>query len=277
MLSPVAPTICSKLMYAHRFHKRLRLKKPETLNEKIMLLKLNKYRDNPLVTQCADKYLVRDYVKEVGCGDILNELIYVWDTPDDIDWSVLPESFVIKCNHGCGYNIICADKSRADYNRCITQLKKWSNTDYWRLYTELQYKGIHKKIICEKYLGELDALPVDYKVYCFNGKPLYILVCEEREHGKPHFYFFDYDWRFCPITHDGMAEAVDFSLPKPVQLDKMLEYSKRLSAPFPFVRVDFYYVNGKLIFGELTFTPSAGLDTGRLPEVDKQFGDILHI
>lgn len=265
------------MMYFHRFHRPLHIINPKTLNEKIMWLKLNKYCKNPLVTQCADKYLVRDYVKSVGCGDILNDLLFVWNDPEEIDWSKLPERFILKCNHGCGYNLICTEKAMLNESKSKIQLKKWKKTDYWRLYSELQYRGITKKIICEKFLGQDNCVPADYKVYCFNGRPLYILVCINRNYGKPKFYFFDKDWKFCPITHDGMNVSRNFSLPRPIWLEKMLEYSERLSRPFPFVRVDFLSTREQLTFGELTFTPSAALDTDRLPEIDMMFGDLLEI
>lgn len=276
-LSPIAPTLCSRMMYAHRFHRPLRLRKPETLNEKNMWLKLHDYRDNPLVTRCADKYLVRDYVRQAGCGDILNELLFVWDRPEEINWDELPDSFVLKCNHGCGYNLICTDKASMDEVWCKARLRQWMETDYWRLYAELQYKGIPKKILCEKFLGQENHLPIDYKVYCFHGEPLYILVCEERESGKPRFFFFDKQWNFCPITHDGREAPADFTLPRPAHLEKMLEYSRRLSSPFPYVRADFFETKEKLVFGELTFTPAGALDTGRLPETDRMFGKLLKI
>lgn len=277
LLAPVAPSLCDRLMYRHRFHRRADLRNPETLNEKILWLKQNVYNNDELVTKCADKYAVREYVREKGCGDSLNELYYVWDSPEDIDWASLPDSFALKYNHGCGFNYICADKSCADSADCFASLRKWERTAYWRQYAELQYKNIKKKIICEKYLNCGDKLPVDYKVYCFNGSPLYIMTCENRGNGKTHFYFFDSQWRFCPITHDGLMKNEDFTLPKPKHFEKMLDYAAKLAEPFPFVRVDFYNVNNELIFGELTFTPSAGLDTNRLPETDKMFGELLKI
>lgn len=276
-LSPVFPTFCSRIMYIHRFHRPIHLRNPRTLNEKIMWLKLNDYRENELVTSCADKYMVRKYVEQCGCGDILNELLFVWDTPDEINWDSLPDSFVLKCNHGCGYNLICSRKSLVNKDECLTKLRKWYATEYWRMYAELQYKDICKKIICEKYIGEGNHLPIDYKVYCFNGEPLYILVCENRESGKPKFYFFDTDWKFCPITHDGLEAPANFTVEKPRHLSKMLDCAKKLSSPFPYVRVDFYETNKSLVFGELTFTPAAALDTGRLPETDIMFGKLLKL
>lgn len=274
-LAPIAPRLCDKLMYFHRFHRILNLKDPKTLNEKILWLKQNVYADDQLVMKCADKLAVREYVEEKGCGDSLNELYKVYNNPDEVDWDELPEQFALKYNHGCGFNYICGSKADADRKECMEKLRQWEKTDYWHLYAELQYKNIEKKILCEKYLGDGDLLPTDYKVYCFNGKPLYIMTCEDRGNGQTHFFFFDSNWNFCPITHDGLTKGEDFTLPKPKHFEKMLEYARKLSAPFPFVRVDFFDVDNELIFGELTFTPSAGLDTNRLAETDRMFGDML--
>lgn len=277
LLSPISPRLCDRLMYLHRFHRRAELENPKTLNEKILWLKQNVYNSDPLVMKCADKYAVREYVTEKGCGDSLNELYHVWDRPEDIDWSSLPERFALKLNHGCGFNYICADKSSADADEFFAMLRKWANTEYWRFYAELQYRKIEKKIICEKYLGTDEVLPTDYKVYCFNGEPKYIMACEDRAAGETHFFFFDNEWKFCPITHDGLMEKEDFTLPRPKHFEKMLDYAAKLAEPFPFVRVDFYDVANELVFGELTFTPSAGLDTNRLPETELLFGNLLKL
>ncbi|WP_026666803.1 ATP-grasp fold amidoligase family protein [Butyrivibrio sp. AE2005] len=261
----------------------LNLSNPIGLNEKITWLKLNTYRNNLLVSKCSDKYAVREYVTECGYPEILNELYGVWKKAKDITWDKLPSSFVLKCNHGCGYNLLYPDKSAFDYEEALTKLDKWMNEDYWLVFAEFQYKKIPKRIICEKYLG--DSL-VDYKFYCFNGKALYVLVCVGRIDGKhshepgyedPKFFFFDKKWKMCQLTRDSYNCPEDFKIPRPDNLDEMWEIAEGLCKPFPFVRVDLYDVNGKVIFGELTFTPSAGLDTGRLKKADHLFGNILNL
>ena len=274
-LAPVFPTMVSRILYRAAFHRRLDLKHPQTLNEKTMWLKLNRYADDPLVARCADKLRVRDYVKEKGCGDILNELIAVWDKPEQIDFDALPEAFALKCNFASGFNWICPDKSKLDREACLAQFKRWYRRDFWRFSAELQYRTIPKRIVCEHYLGG-DEL-VDYKIYCFHGKARYILCCVGREAGHTKFYFFDKNWNFCPITHDGLEAPADFTLPRPRGLEKMLRCAETLSEPFPFVRADLYEVDGKVYFGELTFTPAAALDTHRLPETDRMFGELLEL
>ena len=162
------------------------------------------------------------------------------------------------------------------------KIRRWMKEDYWLFFAELQYRDIRKKIICEKYLGE--SL-VDYKFYCFNGIPKYVLVCVGREggipshmseHADPKFYFFDREWKLCPLTRDSL-ESPDVKISCPENMEMMWDVSEKLSEPFPFVRVDLYDVNGHVYFGELTFTPSAGLDTSRLPETDRYFGELLRL
>lgn len=275
-MSVISPTLATKIKFYYNFHRALDLNNPQTLDEKIQWLKLNTYRDNKLVMQCADKYQVRAYVEECGCGEILNELLFAWDKPEEIVWDELPQSFVIKCNHGCGYNLLCFDKSALDIQDAKRCLDEWYSEDYWKISAEIQYREIPKKLICEKYIGDGSTL-YDYKIYCFNGVAKYVMVCIGREHGTPKFYFFDRDWNFCPITKDGLEAEDGFSIEKPGNFDEMIRYADILCAPFPFVRVDLYDVEGKIYFGELTFTPASGFDTNRLPETDKMFGELLDI
>lgn len=277
ILSEYAPTFTTKILYFIKFHKLLNLRTPRTLNEKVLWLKLNEYNDNLLVAMCADKYKVREYIIQKKNEDILNELYFVWDTPKQIDWDLLPSQFVLKCNHGCNYNIICSGKDQLDEKRVLKQIEKWYAEDFWKKHAELHYKHIKKKIICEKYLENADGTPIaDYKVYCFHGKAYYIMVCDNAETDRK-FYFYDTEWNFQRINPDSISAKNVPVFEKPGCFKEMLSVAENLSEPFPFVRVDFYVVNSKLVFGELTFTPAAGLDTNRLPETDILFGDLLKL
>lgn len=275
-LTPLSPRWCSKFLYWRAFKRRLDLRNPVTLNEKLMWLKLNRYRDDRLVASCTDKYAVREYVKSCGCGEILNELYGVWESPNEIDWDALPQSFVLKCNHASGFNIICKDKETLDIDACKKRLGKWLRRGFWRYSAELQYRHIPRRIVGEKLLGHHDV-PADYKIYCFHGKPVCTLACCQREQGWPRFYFFDSDWNLMRLTKDGKKAAPDFTLPRPTHFSEMMEYARRLSTPFPFVRVDLYDTEDGVVFGELTFTPSACLDTDRLPETDLMLGKLLDL
>ncbi len=254
--------------------KKLNLKAPKGFNEKIQWLKVY-YRDE-LYVKCADKYMVRDYVKEQGCEDILNDLYGVYEDVESIDVDGFPDKFVIKCTHACGTNIICHDKAQLDWLSEKKKLRKWMSTRYGIATCETHYKYIKPRIIVEKYLEEKSGSSlIDYKVYCFNGNPYCIGVFRNRELGTQDMIkeFYDFNWDKLDIAR----KATDQFLPKPNVLDKMYEYAKRLSKPFPFVRVDFYIVNDQLVFGELTFTPAGGISTAHSDEADLVLGEMLKL
>lgn len=277
LISSISPTYATKYFYKKTFKRPLNLNNPKTLNEKILWLKLNTYKNNSLITECADKYLVRNYISRLGCNEILNDLIDVWDSVEEIEWNYLPDKFALKVNHGSGYNIICDNLIQLNREATEEQLNKWLKEDYWKLYAEINYKDIPKKIICEKYIETQNSLlPDDYKIYCFNGVPKLIMLCIGREKGRPQFYFYDKNWNMMPYTKDAL-ENPTLEIKKPVGIDEMFKYAEILSKPFPFVRTDFYLNEGNVIFGELTFTPSGGLDKNRLPKTDLILGELLKL
>lgn len=144
-LAVLAPEFKARLIYKRAFGKPLNLQSPSTWNEKINHLKLNDYSNNALVTQCADKYAVREYIKEKGCEEILNELYFSCDSVQEIPWETLPDKFVIKGNHGSGYNLICQNKQSLNIKNASHLIDGWMKDDYWKTYVELNYKGIQKK------------------------------------------------------------------------------------------------------------------------------------
>lgn len=276
------PTLVTKLLYYRRFGKRLNLKRPKTFNEKLQWLKLNTYKNNLLVTQCADKYKVREYIKKTHCEDILNDIYYTWNSPLEINWEALPNKFVLKCNHGAGYNIVCRDKEKLNQDKIITTLTKWMKEDYWKNSVELCYKDIPKKIICEKFIEtESKELPLDYKVFCFHGKAEFVMICTDRESQKPKFFFVDKDWNLLPYGLDYKYITDASILTKPIGYEKLFFYAEKLSKPFPFVRADFYLNDNNILFGELTFTPAAGLDielnNKEIRNVDIIIGNLLNL
>lgn len=278
LLSYISPEMNTRALFRRKFGREAELTNPQTLNEKLLKLKLTRYGTDALVRRCADKYAVREYVESAGCGEILNDLLAVYDRPEDIDWDSLPSEFVIKWNFGCGYNLVCPDKAALDLPSAVKKLKQWGREDFWAYYSELQYRHVPKKLIVERYLKpQSGALPEDYKFYCFHGKAHCVMLCEGRERGWPKFYFFDRDWNLLRINRDSCAAPEGFSLPRPAGIDDAFAYADKLSAPFPFVRTDLYLVDGRVYFGELTFTPAAALDNNRLPETDLMFGSMLHI
>lgn len=262
MFSGFAPVMASKIMFYKTNKKRLDLNNPIWFDEKLQKLKLYKYSKDPLASICADKYDVRKYVIENGCGHILNELVIEKAFLDarDIPWDDLPNKFVLKCTHGCKMNIICTDKNKFDIKQATCLLNKWLKEKQWKEQAELHYKRIVPRIIVEKYIdfdiSKQGNLPIDYKIYCFNGVAKVILVCSNREFGVKYNYY-DLEWNSLNeyIKPELRTDIID---EKPQSLYQMIEYSEKLVAggDFPFVRVDFYESNGKAIFGELTLTPS---------------------
>ncbi len=281
LLTDISPKLNTKFVYRRTFGKPIDLHNPTTLDEKIQWLKLNTYYNNQLVTDCADKYRVREYVEKCGCGEILNQLYGVYDNPEEINWDELPDKFVIKWNFGCGQNFICKDKSQYNEHQVKKMLWKWrkAHRTFYRNMSEMQYKTIEPKLICEKLIEtETGELPKDYKLYCFNGVPDCALVCADRiSAGHASYYFFDKDWNLKRYNKMGLEAPENFSLPRPENYEKLFEYASVLSKPFPFVRADFYLEKGEITFGELTFTPSGGFDRGRLPSTQKLFGDMLKL
>ncbi len=251
LLVKTSPVMATKIFHILATGKKLNLKEPKDFNEKLQWLKL--YWQNPLVAKCADKFEIRDYAMGCGCGRILNPLYYVYEDVNEINWDSLPNKFALKATHGCGFNIICSDKTKIDKDQTIRQLNEWLRIDYSLLTAELQYSKIKPRIICEKYIETDEGiLPYDYKVYCFNGKAKLILVCREREK-KLKLDFLDLQWERMDIGADNYNQGI---IPeKPECLEQLIKYAEKLAEPFPWVRVDFYISNGQPILGEMTFTP----------------------
>lgn len=252
---------------------RLDLNNPKTFNEKIQWLKL--YDSTPLKTKLADKYLVRDWVKEKIGEEYLIPLLGVWDRAEDIDFDKLPNQFVLKCNHGCAYNIIVKDKSKLNINKTKEQLNKWMMEDYsFKNGFEMQYSDITPKIIAEEYMETKNGL-TDYKVWCFNGEVYYIQYISERE----KYYkmaFFDKNWDRQDFISN--HKALNYDIAKPKNLDKLIELSEILSNEFKYVRVDFYILDdGSIKFGEMTFTPASGILNWQPKSKNLELGDLINL
>ena len=268
------------LLHYSYYKKFLSFKNPITLDEKIQCLKLGYYKNNNLITQCADKYAVREYIKSCNCSEILIELYGVYNKVEDIPWQDLPNKFILKWNFGCGQNLICRNKNDLDIDKTVLQVNNWRkyHNTFYKYGAEMQYKNIEPKIIIERLIETKDGgVPIDYKVYCFHGKPYCVLTCANRDSNKTMFYFVDKDWNLLRLNKAGQNAPNNFSLPRPNGYEKIFEYAEKLAKPFPFVRADFYIDNGQVIFGELTFSPANGFDNNRLIETNVMFGSMLDI
>jgi len=253
-ISKSSPVVGAYLLYILRTHRIPNLKNPKNFNEKMTYLKLNDYATNDMVVKCADKYLVRNYVKEKGYEQILNTLYGVYDNADQINFNKLPEKFALKCTHGCKYNIICNDKLTFNASESRKKLNSWLSEKYGYATQEIHYTKIKPKIIAENNLcDENNMLPIDYKLYCFDGEVKAIKVSTDREY-KLKRNFFDKVWSELEFGKKRYRNSIIPS--KPRLLNDMIKIAEDLSLGFPFVRVDLYEVKDKIIFGELTFTPA---------------------
>lgn len=275
---PISDKLFLEMLYYVEMGKKLDLNNPTTMNEKLQWLKL--YNRNPLYVTIVDKLKVKDYIREKIGDEYIVKTLGVWETPDDIDFNILPGKFVLKTNHSGGNTgvVICKDKNIFDFNSAKIKLEKSLKSDIYKNYREWPYKDVDKKIFAEELLedkggGEL----VDYKFYCFNGYVDSVMLCIDRQIGSPKFYFFDRDWNLRRYNKRGKEAPSDFTLPKPCNMDKMFEMASELSKGIPFVRVDLYNVNDKIYFGEMTFFPASGLDCNRLPETDLYFGNMINL
>lgn len=278
-LTFVSPTLNSKFIYRVRFGRNPDLVSPKSLNEKVLFLKLHRFNKEPLSKKCADKYAVRSYVESCGLGDILIPLIAHYDNPEDIEWSKLPNRFFVKWNFGTGLNIRCEDKEVFDSKKATKQLINWKNNKDYLVTSELLYNCEKKQILVEENLSKGDVeLPEDYKVFCFNGKPLFVMLCFDRHLGHAKFLMYDRFYNFMPTyTYDGMNYNFNREQRKPEGFDTILKYAEILATPFEFARVDFYIIEGNIFFGEITLTPSAGRDLDITPEFDELAGSLINL
>jgi hypothetical protein len=257
--------------FRKKIGRRPNLLSPVTFNEKLQWLKLH-YRTD-LVTQCADKYHVRDFVNNRVGPKILNELYAVYESVDDIDLACLPDSFVLKVTHGCGQNIICRNKSELNWDRTAGLLEAWLHNNYYYYGREWSYKNIRPRIICEKYLIQDKTGLRDYKFFCFDGVIGYV-ECHANRFGPHTIQNFDIAWNRMDFQN-GMHEKPKTDLERPAAWNQMVEYAAVLSKGFPFVRVDLYCIEQQIIFGEMTFYPASGYYRYYPEEYNLVWGDML--
>lgn len=268
------PKYYSSEMYRKVFQRRIDWEKPRTLNEKLMYYKVNLYWNNTIVSLCTDKYRVREFIDENGCHELLNPLLGVWNDARDIDWDSLPSKFVLKCNHGSGYNIICKDKDTFNIEVATKKLNNWLGETYGYGSAEQGiYYGIKRRIIAEQFIETKDGLPpADYKYFCSYGKVKLLFIACDRYDGNTKFDYYYPDWTWIPVTNDHPNKG---PIDKPGNLEEMIRYAEKLSKRFPLIRIDFYNVEGKIIFGELTFTHFGCIHRFCPDKFDYEFGSLF--
>lgn len=265
-----------KLVFRALMGYALNFKNPRTFNEKLQWLKL--HDRNPLYTQLVDKYEVRKFVAAAIGEEYLIPLLGVWDKFEDIEFDKLPNQFVLKCTHDSGGLVICKDKSKLDIDIAKRKISRCLKKNFFWVGREWPYKNVKPRIIAEKYMEDsADKELRDYKFFCFSGiaKLLFIATNRGNESEETTFDFFDMDFRHLDVTN-GHPNAKE--LPhKPETFEKMKSLAEKLSKGIPQVRCDFYEVNGKTYFGELTFAHWSGFVPFTPKEYDLEFGRWIKI
>lgn len=258
------------------FNYNLNLSEPKTLNEKLQWYKLN--FKHPLIVQCADKYAVRFYVSKTIGDDYLIPLLFHTDNPKGIIPENLPDSpFIIKANHTAGTNHIIRDKKKANWKKIQNDCRWWLNLNYYHSQKEWQYNKIKPRIVVEKLLLDIEGnIPSDYKLHYFDGKFEFLQLDIGRFTTHKRL-FFDENWTLLPFTwrkdRKGYAEwDIEIEIEKPKHFEQMIKLGEKLAKPFPYVRTDFYYVNDKIYFGELTFHHGGGYEHFTPEEFDLFYG-----
>ena len=269
-----------RLQYRAMTGQRLDLVRPINFNEKIQWLKLH-YR-NPLMVTCADKWAVREFVKERIGDKYLAPCIGIYENVNEIPYDELPKKFVLKATHGSGWNIICPDKSKLNWTRAKRRLRKWLKSDFSQVGREWQYHDIKPRIICEEFLTDTESSVLrDYKLFTFRGETKYIWVdytevvgdatnkesAQSVGYAKPKISngvlryrnIYDHSWNFMPGRGSLYPNKETPLIKKPECLAEMLDIAKKLASDFPQCRVDLYVLGGKrIVFGELTFSSGNG-------------------
>ena len=266
-----------KKMYYLRTGKRIDMNKPQTFNEKLQWLKV--YNRHDYQHNRVDKLTVKDIVaREIGSRYII-PTIGTWDSPAQIDFGSLPERFVLKTTHGYGGKgvVVCNDPETFNRKKAIETLRHAMRKNNYPKLREWPYKGLKPRIIAEKYIGtDKEPIPADYKFFCFDGHAEYVMVCVERNIGgkKPRYYFFDREWNFRPFNKVDKNTPTGFTLPKPDKIDEMFDIADKLSRHEPHVRIDLYYIDNKIYFGEITYFNASGYDKDITEETDRYFGTL---
>lgn len=264
----------TKIKYRLKMGRKLNLNNPTTYTEKLNWLKL--YDHDPAYVPLVDKWEVVPYIeKRIGGGYTIPKY-GIYNSFDEIDWDVLPDQFVLKCTHDSGGVVICRDKKNIDYESARKVLETSMKRNYYWHNREWPYKQVQPRILCEQYLSDEsgDGL-LDYKFFCFDGKPQFMFIATGRAKQETCFDFFDMDFNWIPVKQHYPNANVRPT--KPEKWGEMVDLSTKLSDGFKHVRIDFFQSSGKVYFGEMTFTHFGGFEKFEPEEYDAKFGKYLNL
>lgn len=265
-----------KMLYQKRMNKVLNINNPQTFNEKLQWLKIHDKKD--IYTQMVDKYEVKSYVSNIIGDEYIIPTLGVWDSFEDIDFDKLPNQFVLKCTHDSGGLVICEDKSKMDKLQARKKIENALKFQFYCSNREWPYKNVKPRVIVEKYMStEEQKELIDYKFFCFNGTPKFIYVSQGlSDHSTAKISFADINYNKADFYRKDF-KPFDELPSKPINFEKMKELASKLSKDIPFVRVDFYEIDGKIYFGELTFFPCGGFIPFEPQEYDLILGNMLEL
>lgn len=263
------------IIYEKKIGKQINLTDPKGFNEKLQWLKL--HDKNPEYINYVDKYEVRKYIEKMLGTEYLVPLLGVYNSVDEIDWKSLPQTFVLKCTHGSGFNIVCKDKNLLNIEEAKKQLKRWMKKNYFYVGREWPYKFIEPRIVCEQFLTDDSGYELkDYKFMCFNGKTEFLFICLNRSAETGLCVdFYDLDWNLLPFQRHYPNSSTH--LEKPHNFDKMIQIADMLSKNMPFVRIDLYEANGNVYFGEITLYPGSGFEEFQPEVYDEWVGNMIKL
>lgn len=261
-------------LYKNYSGKTPNLKNPTTFSEKMQWLKLNYH--NPLQTICADKYEVRNYVSQKGYPEILSNVIKLCESIDELNVEELPHKFVVKATHGSGWNLIVTDKNKVNWFWWKKIMNVWLNNNIFWPGREWPYKNMRPRLLVEEFMADKSGQLIDFKFFCFNAEVKFVQANKGRETTNHAQNFYDLNWKILPFGKD-LKPRPDINIESPTQLKQMIIIAEELSKPFPFVRIDFYEVNYKIILGEMTFYPKSGLPDFTPQEYDQILGTYINL
>lgn len=271
-LSAMSDVDCINSLYKNYCGHYPNIDNPQLFSEKMQWLKLH-YR-NDLMPVVADKYMVREYLTSLGYAYLLNDLIAVYETIDDIKLDDLPDKFVLKASHSSGWNLVVKDKQHFHWKMAAMNMRYWLDNSIDWDGREWHYGKMKPRVVCEKYLEDKSGGLMDYKFFCFNGEPHFMQLNVDRGLPTATQNYYNLNWDLLPFGKS-LPHNPHIKVEKPLHFEEMVKLARELSKPFPFVRVDFYEANDRIYFGEFTFFPCSGMPDFIPSNWDRNVGEML--
>lgn len=257
-----------KLLFWGRMGRKLDLKNHPTYNEVLQWIKL--HDRNPMYTEAVDKYEAKKFVADIVGEQYIIPTLGVWNSIEEIEFSELPNEFVLKCTHNSGGLVVCRDKEKLDLFDAKNKISASLKSDYYSWGREWPYKNVKPRIIAEKLIGTNGKLPIDYKFFCFNGEIDSVMLCLDRDLGHPKFVFYDVNWK--RLMYQKNEPILDKEIDRPDNFDEMLTIVRKIAKRFNCPRIDLYNIDGNIYFGEITFFNQSGFDTDISYDTDLMWG-----